>query len=302
MRNRLTAVIIMVCACLFAQTAFADDCPEGTVGFVNMETYEKVCIPQNGSSATSAEVNDTVKDIAADVKAVENQAAAAATDTTPAVTATETAPAATATDAAPAVTAFPVAQPSVQPFASNMSREMLLRSYVDPKKERIAKINASMKEPGVLMKLGIGYGLFLNANLKFLVGYKFGAEGAAAFGLYLDLNMRPGMMPFYSMDVTVAPTIHAMAGRFMFSFSVGLGAFLQYGDEGRYSDDWEYYEDDKPSTKGYFELKPALAFDWFLTNQALFGFGFDVPVYILAGDDSGAMASFSLDIHVGYRF
>ena len=180
---------------------------------------------------------------------------------------------------------------------------MMLRSSVDPKKERIAQINATMKEPGVLMKLGLGYGLFLNADLKFLVGYKFGADGAAAFGLYLDLNMRPGVMPFYSMDVTVAPTVHAMAGRFMFSFSIGLGAFIEVGRDGNYSDDEEDYDDDDDfSAGGYFELKPALAFDWFLTPHALFGFGVDVPVYILSDSYSGAMASFSFDIHVGYKF
>ncbi|MBR4984978.1 MAG: hypothetical protein IKY83_04485 [Proteobacteria bacterium] len=283
MRFRISAVLLF-CIYLITQNAFAQDqCPEGYVSFINTKTYESICLPVNGNLQPEA-----------------SQAAAP-----------EEAPAAAASQNVAAAAVEP-AQPEAHNEDGESADGLIWGGNADKLEDAGEGAEANMSpekiynesqiihegvmRPGWSILLGAGYGMEAAIDLKFMPGYHFqSGDDVASFGLYLDFDFRPGIRPMFSMDVTLSPVLHVARGCFRFSLAIGLGAFVYVNNYKEVDYTHEFSEEFGAA----FELKPGLAFDWFLTANGFFGFGFSVPLLIHNG---GVIPWFNIDMHLGYRF
>ena len=262
------------------------ECPEGYVGFVNTETYQTECLPADVGKKLSPEA-------AAQTKAEEAEPQN-----------TETAPKAE-------VQAVQVVPDTPQESSASQIQmaprvQQVQAVYEEPEDYETEayepSIHDDMTSSGFYMQLGFGYAAALNLDIKALLGYHFGLDAKhASLGLYLDLDARPGFIPTFTMDLTLDPTLHITGDTFRFSIGLGLGIF--YFD---LMDSFSWFADSEDFEKNdsfvRFEIKPMLAFDWFLSSNTLFGFGFSVPLIFVLKDDQDLAAWFNLDFHIGYKF
>lgn len=278
MRLRLISVLLFG-LCLLAQNAFAQDkCPEGYVSFINTKTYESVCLPANVSPdnvSATGQADENAQDTGDDADASDpNEQDGLIWGNG-------------------GVQQNGLVDPDDQTALAPMTdvREYLTESQL---------IHVEMMRSGWQVQLGFGYRIISAIDVRVVTGYHFASsDEVASFGLYLDIDMGPGYEPHFNMDMTVSPTLHVSRGIFRYSLGLGLGVFIL--SDYKYSDGWE---DDKKElkTSPSFELKPWMAFDWFLSKRAYMGFGFTVPILIMNEQLGDVMPWFSMDLHLGYRF
>ncbi|MBO4350601.1 MAG: hypothetical protein J6A01_06640 [Proteobacteria bacterium] len=300
-----------------------DECPEGYVSFVNSETYQSVCLPVGVEKTQTPEANAEVQEPEAKAEVQEPEAkaeeesgqteSAAAeenneAETTAATQATQpveqpqqpapTQPNSPQLNARPypiVPATVPAYQPAPQDYAAYQTADT--NSYYD-----------EVRQSGWLLELGFGYGMIGNADFKFMTGWHFGSnDNVASFGLYLDADLRVGWYPPFSMDWTLDPTLHVTVNSFRFSVGIGIGIFSILKE--KYEDYLIYDSENSTSTgmRTLFEIKPTVAFDWYMTGNVFFGFGFSVPLIFLTGSeqyDSDVFVQpwFNIDCHFGYKF
>ncbi|MBQ9817322.1 MAG: hypothetical protein IJM59_07660 [Proteobacteria bacterium] len=322
--------------CLASQNVFAQDkCPEGYVSFVNTKTYESVCLPadvdasvknaedsaqpsasenaqQAGAEATGESVPETGsnQNIEASVNAANPPEAAVQANPEPVAAQEPMDAPAEQNNVQPAesqqtyVTESMPETAAAEPNAVNMPET----AAAEPNDDSTfvtddvlnQKIHESIMAGGWVFEAGLGYSIVAAVDLKLLTGYHFSSKDeVAGFGLYLDVDLHPGAFPVFSMDCTIDPVFHVSTGHFQFSLAFGLGFF------GVLNDDFDDSEDSLRSKEFgvRFELKPAMAFDWFMTEKAFWGFGLSVPLIILKESesrDSRVQPWFNMDFHIGY--
>ncbi len=316
MRFQIISILAGIVFVLASHPALAkDECPEGYVSFVNSETYQSVCLPVDVEKTQAPDANAEAQAASAETQAPEasaeensGQTEAPATDNknevpTVATQAEETPqppaninPAQLNVRPNPVVPAtVPAYQPAPQDYAAYQTADT--NSYYD-----------EVRQSGWLLELGFGYGMIGNADFKFMTGWHFGSnDNVASFGLYLDADLRVGWYPPFSMDWTLDPTLHVTVNSFRFSVGIGIGIFSILKE--KYEDYLIYDSENSTSTgmRTLFEIKPTVAFDWYMTGNVFFGFGFSVPLIFLTGSeqyDSDIFVQpwFNIDCHFGYKF
>ena len=319
MRFRFFSLVISLAALLSAGAAFADTaCPEGTVGFVNTETYEKVCLPINAiQGAQGAQAAPSAAQDAADVPAQDDAwgADSGAAENVDAATDVADAPA-PAADGVNFVPRDP-ASPSVPAANQGVLPAVAMRNKAV---SRADAIHDQLMQSGWSIDGGIGYGMVANIDLRLMAGYQHTFSKNMQFGIYLDANFKVGIIPDFTADILVVPSFIVTRGRFRFRLGIGLGVTVaREGDEdyiweflssdaqreryGNYDDDYYYYDDDdKMQTYTTFTFCPQLSFDWFLTGHAYYGFGLSIPLLIHSDFDDGIVPMMSADLHIGYKF
>ncbi len=301
--------IFATCVALFALSApvsaLADDtCPAGTTGFINVETYEKICIPNQPPEQHVQTVQTTQSESEQNEQTVQTAQSEPEQNEQTA----ETAP--VPAQAAENVTAQPVQTTQTlqnEPPSLTPENTQPVISIVYPTLPQSPDqiIHENAKIPGWSMLFGLGYALLANIQLHVMTGYSFGSNDSdAGFGLYFDADINPGAAPDFEMDLDIMPALHVYHSTFRFTLGMGIGLSVAYDHETLdYFYNVDYYEDEEgPRTLCTFELKPNISFDWFLTNNAMFGFGLGVPLLISTTFDNTVMPEFNFDLHIGYKF
>ena len=283
---------------LIHNTAFADtSCPEGTVEFVSSETHERVCI-----AAEFLQTLDNNQDETQPVDESIPQTEFDAADAVPQYNADinnewieeDTYTADLPESGEPNAYSDYMSPPSVQNYGADNQP-----SDSQPKTD----IHSSMMDSGALLELGIGYGFLAAANIHVASGYQFKLNDTiATFGLYLDMNLKLGQEPVFSMDLAIDPTLHISKGQFRFSLGLGFGIYIVDDQQWLF----DAYNDDQDghnhSGTAVFEIKPRMSFDWFLSTRSYFGAALDVPMIISSKIDAGIAPMVNIDLHIGCKF
>ena len=317
MQLRIALVgICMFMGMLISQHAFAkEECPPGYISYVNTETYQSVCLKADSEQTQTPDAADAQKPADAQpsgdaAKADDAQSKDASDEQSQDTVAgapqnvTQVAP----VDVTPkAYTAEGIrnpqdAQPAPVPLTTQIS-DWVSRNSSEEKEE--TSFQTLTMHDGWLLQIGFGYGMIANVDFKLLTGYAFyTGDDVAAFGLYLDADLRPGWLPQFSADISLDPTLHVHYKSFRFSLGIGLGIFLIK----LFDDDTVLFDKTLNEVRVRFILKPTLAFDWFMNENAYFGFGVSMPLIFLteegdtSGDDSIVQPWVNLDLHIGYKF
>ncbi|MBQ8035738.1 MAG: hypothetical protein IJ268_01980 [Proteobacteria bacterium] len=289
MRNQLS-ILLLLFLCFSAQAAFAQEqCPVGYVSFINTKTYESVCLPVDAMSQPVIDKPEADKPEAdQDILTGDAQDAGA-----------EDADGYEDGEEAGDELIWGngnIAEPYggyVEPSQNNVPQEVVTQL------SESQLIHQGVMRPGWSVQFGLGYGMVDAIDIQLVTGYHFTTgDDVASFGLYLDLDFRPGNSIDFSMDATVKPTLHVSKGNFRFSLALGLGIFALVDES------WSEWDGHETAKTIAFALKPGLAFDWFLSENAFMGFSFSVPLIIGSEyfTDMSVMPWFSLDLHLGYRF
>ena len=299
------------CALMLMQNAaFADpSCPEGTVEFISTETHERVCIAaqflqtldnnqaesQPGAPNTSqTEPSDVPPEYNADINSEWIEEDTFADDPG-------------APYVSPEDNTYPADIPDnadYMPYPEYMATPSVQNTGTDnPPSDLQNDIHSSMMNSGVLLELGIGYGFLAAANIHIASGYQFKLnDKIASFGLYLDMNIKPGQDPVFSMDLAIDPTLHISKGQFRFSLGLGFGIYIVNDRQwllDMYNNDQDGYDN---SATALFQIKPRMSFDWFLSTHSYFGAALDVPMIISSQIDSGVAPMVNIDLHIGCKF
>ena len=285
---------------LVSGTAFAEpSCPEGMKEFVNSETQERVCIPANVQQTPVEQQAVTPPDENAATEAVPEKTAAS--DTSQNVQVQDNPEPASPSSNSPEQNAVDSTNANVNSSAVNDNNAM--KTSVG--KSRKEAIHDSIMRSGISFEFGMGYGFLANLDIHVAGGYQFRAgDSIATFGLYLDMNLKPGVEPYFAIDMTLDPTMHISKGRFRFGFGLGLGVFISKKGwvEDLYYYDYEYKEKEYDEYIAAFELKPRLSFDWFLSTQGYVGASIDIPMVVSDKMDNNIAPMVNIDAHIGCKF
>ncbi len=288
MHHKLSLPALII-ALLLPHAAMAEEvCPEGTVGFVNIETSQLVCLPS--AQLENQVASDTM------VESDDSDNLEIQSDQQPEIDAND------AVEDAAQETATPA------PLADNNNDAVSMP--ITPK-SRSEIIHDSLMQSGFQFDLGLGYGMIADVNFKLSLGYQFSMNSSlSTFGLYLISNFKTGDEPLFDVDITLTPTLHISKG--IFRFSVGLGLGLSAWNH-ELNDDWplSHINDDYGLEKDYgFMFRPVISFDWFLSQKAFWGFTVDIPVVFVEycdenKNDHGSVETIPMvnfDLHIGYKF
>lgn len=159
---------------------------------------------------------------------------------------------------------------------------------------RKQEIGDAIRMSGASVDFGLGYALYAAFQLRLTVGYHFTERlNGLSFGLYTDLGFNVGAPN--SLDWAVVPMLHLNGRIFRFSMGLGLGLYSIWGSQDNSDIDVEGV---------WFEVKPELRWDWFLSKHAFLGVGVDMPLIISRTnhDLTEVTPWFSMNLHVGYKF
>ncbi len=182
---------------------------------------------------------------------------------------------------------------------SSNTAQILPNETTPPSKKQIA--SEILQAPGFELDFGIGYAIVAAFDLRLKLGYEFGIPKANGlnFAVFTDIGLALG----YPQTLTwnIIPTLFVHGTSFRMGFGLGLGLFNDFDDD-------EESEGNLSDNSLYFELKPLVSFDWFL-SQIYIGFQFDIPLIFqkVNSDDSNKKYTviqpwYNMDFHIGYKF
>ena len=172
-------------------------------------------------------------------------------------------------------------------------RNEALKRKAAAEEERKDIIHQELIKGGFAFDFGLGYAMYAAFHLRFMLGYHFAEKlNGVSFGIYSDLGLNFGGPN--SVDWAVVPMLHLNGKIFRFSLGFGAGTFTI----------WSSDEEDDNKTGTWFQLKPEVHFDWFLSKRAYMGCGFDTPLIISnrKGGVTEVTPWFSMNIHVGFKY
>lgn len=166
-----------------------------------------------------------------------------------------------------------------------------------PTKKQIAE--EILRAPGFELDFGIGYAIVAAFDLRLKLGYEFGIPNANGlnFGLFTDIGLALGYPQTLTWNIIPALFVHGTS--FRMGIGLGIGIFYDFIDD-------EESEGILSDNSLYFEIKPLISFDWFL-SKIYIGFQFDIPL-IFQKDDSDSKEYtevqpwYNMDFHIGYKF
>lgn len=262
---------VLMVALGLGTSAFADDvCPEGTMKVIQPDTQEVFCIG-NIAPAQTPVSEPEVEEVQ------ENQ-----------IVEDESQP--VEYEAAPIQPYVPKRGPG--PGAQNKQIEAMNRRAMAEEAHK-DMIKQYLTKGGLAFDFGLGYAMYAAFHLRFMIGYQFEQKlDGLSFGLYTDLGLNFGEPN--SVDWAIVPMFHVNTRIFRFSLGFGAGTFTIW------SSDKDYYK----QTGTWFQLKPEVRFDWFLSKRAYMGCGFDTPLVfsMLSGGVVEVTPWFSMNIHVGFKY